>query len=597
MNPSKRSWSPAAATERLSAALADRLATIYAEEPVDRPALLKKLLERTARTAELLGATSSRSDDASPSSLWSERDVLLITYGDQVQAPGRPAMAALDEFLRRYDLQDVLRYVHLLPFYPYSSDDGFSVIDYRRVEPTMGDWPDVERLGENFRLTFDLVLNHCSAKSDWFQRFLASEPPYDEYFVTADPASDLSQVVRPRSLPLLTEFETARGPQHVWTTFSADQVDLNFRSPHVLLEMVDILLGYVERGARMIRLDAIAYLWKENGTSCIHLPQTHAVVKLLRDLVDALPANVLLLSETNVPHRENLSYFGAGDEAHIVYQFSLPPLLLDASLSGDATYLNEWLHGLGQAPENATFLNFTASHDGIGVRPLEGLVPDERIQRLGQAVLARGGRINTRRRPDGSDTPYELNVTYFDALDAEPSLLPDLHVRRFLTTQAIMLALKGLPAVYFQSLVGGRNDYEGLERSGHNRRINRRKFDFASLCGTLDDATTTQHAVFGQYRRMLARRKTLAPLHPDGAQRPIELGSQRLLGVERTSVDGGSRLLLLANFAGEAVEATLPLDLRDSAWQDAFEGSTFGGSKGVPLEPYGFRWLIDDGRR
>lgn len=593
MNESKRGFSPSAATDRLRAALHERLATIYADEPVDRPALLDRLVERTALAAQRLASAATPGDDARSGSLWSERDVLLITYGDQVQTPGRPAMAALDEFLRRYDLQDVLQYVHLLPFYPYSSDDGFSVIDYRQVEPTMGDWPDVERLGESFRLTFDLVLNHCSAKSDWFRRFLASEAPYDEYFVTADPESDLSQVVRPRSLPLLTEFETAKGPRHVWTTFSADQVDLNFRSPHVLLEMVDILLGYVERGARMIRLDAIAYLWKQIGTSCIHLPQTHAVVKLLRDVVDALPVNVLLLSETNVPHRENLSYFGAGDEAHIVYQFSLPPLLLDASLSEDATFLYAWLHGLGQAPENATFLNFTASHDGIGVRPLEGLVPDERIDALGQAVLARGGRINTRRRPDGSDSPYELNITYFDALDAAPSLPPDLHVRRFLTTQAIMVALKGLPAIYFQSLVGGRNDYEGMERSGHNRRINRRKFDFADLCRTLDDRSTTQAAVFSEYRRMLSKRKTLAPLHPDGAQRPIELGSPRLLGVERTSPGGASRLLLLANFSGEAMEATLPVDLREANWTDALDGGSLGASKSVRLEPFGFRWLLD----
>ncbi|HEV7281233.1 MAG TPA: sugar phosphorylase [Pirellulaceae bacterium] len=596
MAESKRTYSPSDAINRLRTSLAERLATIYADEPVDRPALLEKLVERTAQAAERLESAGRPSEDSSPGSLWNERDVLLITYGDQVETLRRPAMAALDEFLRRYDLQEVLRYVHLLPFYPYSSDDGFSVIDYRQVEPTMGDWPDVERLGQNFRLTFDLVLNHCSAKSEWFRRFLASESPYDEYFVTSDPASDLSQVVRPRSLPLLTEFQTTTGPRHVWTTFSADQVDLNFRSPHVLLEMVDILLGYAERGARMIRLDAIAYLWKEVGTSCIHLPQTHAVVKLLRDVVDALPVNVLLLSETNVPHRENLSYFGAGDEAHIVYQFSLPPLLLDASLSGDSTYLYEWLHGVGQAPENATFLNFTASHDGIGVRPLEGLVPDQRIYQLGQAVLARGGRINTRRRPDGSDSPYELNITYFDALDADSSLPPDLHVRRFLTTQAIMLALKGLPAVYFQSLVGGRNDYEGLERSGHNRRINRRKFDLGELCGTLDDSSTTQHAVFSNYRRLLARRNTLAPLHPNGAQRPIDLGSPRLLGVERTSVDGASRLLLLANFEGESAQATLPPELRDGNWSDAFDGSSVGESSSVRLEPYGFRWLIENGR-
>lgn len=582
-----------AAIDRLREALRERLATIYADLPVDRDVLLEAIVDRTVKAVRTLERPPGNRNYEGEESLWSERDVLLITYGDQVQSPGRAALAVLDEFLRRYDLQEDLRYVHLLPFYPYSSDDGFSVIDYRRVEPEMGDWPDVERLGERFRLTFDLVLNHCSARSDWFRRFLANESPYDEYFVTADPSLDLSQVVRPRSLPLLTEFQTARGPRHVWTTFSADQVDLNFRSPQVLVEMVDILLGYVERGARMIRLDAIAYLWKEVGTSCIHLPQTHAVVKLLRDVVDALPVHVLLLSETNVPHRENLSYFGDGDEAHIVYQFSLPPLLLDATLCEDSTYLYAWLHGLAQGPEKTTFLNFTASHDGVGVRPLEGLVPDERIDRLGQAVLARGGRINTRRRPDGSDSPYELNITYFDAVDAMPGLSPELHVRRFMTTQAITLALKGLPAIYFQSLVGGRNDYEGLERSGHNRRINRRKFDLGELCRTLDDRSTRQAAVFENFRALLAKRRTLPALHPDGAQRPVELGSPKLLGVERTSPDGSSRLLLLANFAGEDTDAILPVGLRDVRWTDALDGTPFTGERWLSIPAYGFRWLTE----
>jgi len=210
----------------------------------------------------------------------SERDSLLITYGDQVQEKGRAHLQTLAEFCEIH-LKGVIGGIHILPFYPWSSDDGsddgFSVKDYRAVDPALGDWHNVEQLSEDFRLMFDGVINHMSAQGEWFQKFLQNENPYNEYFITVEGDPDLSNVVRPRALPLLTEFETVAGKRKVWTTFSADQVDLNFANPDVLLEIFDILLMYAQRGAQFIRLDAIAYLWKEIGTSCIHLPQTHAL--------------------------------------------------------------------------------------------------------------------------------------------------------------------------------------------------------------------------------------------------------------------------------------------------------------------------------
>ena len=314
-------------------------------------------------------------------------------------------------------------------------------------------------------------------------------------------------MTRPRSLPLLSEFETSRGRRHVWTTFSADQVDLNFAEPEVLREMTEVLLQYVQQGARIIRLDAIAYLWKQIGTSCIHLPQTHAVVKFLRELLAGTAPDVLLLTETNVPHAENISYFGDGDEAHLVYQFSLPPLVLDAWLNEDARPLVRWLAELAPAPPGATFLNFTASHDGIGVRPLEGLVPVERFLRLADTIRARGGMISTRHGPDGRDLPYELNVTYFDAVTEPGSRDTDLQVRRYLGTQALMLALRGIPAVYFSSLFGAGNDVAGAQQSGQARRINRRKFSSDELNTALERPESREARVLAGYRRLLAVRR------------------------------------------------------------------------------------------
>ena len=321
--------------------------------------------------------TSLRERPSRP--LWDEKTVILITYGDQVRSESDASLEVQRQFLLENRIDEVIDSVHILPFFPYSSDDGFSVIDYRKVNPDVGDWSDVDRFGRSFAMMFDFVVNHCSQQNEWFRRYLRGEAPYTNYFIDVDPGTDLSSVTRPRSLPLLTPFETSRGTKHVWTTFSSDQVDLNFACPDVLIEMLDILLGYVHHGARLIRLDAIGFLWKRVGTSSMHLAETHAVVKLMRELLDDVAPGTILITETNVPHHENVSYFGDGDEAHAVYQFSLAPLLLDAFLSGDATSLNEWLADLQYPGEGMTFFNFTASHDGIGVRPLEGLVPPERV--------------------------------------------------------------------------------------------------------------------------------------------------------------------------------------------------------------------------
>ena len=490
---------------------------------------------------------------------WDERDVVLITYADQLRDSGEAPLATLGRFLVEEGLDDLLRTVHLLPFFPYSSDDGFSVIDYLRVDPNAGDWPDVTRLADYFELMFDLVINHISQHSDWFQDYLAGREPYDRFFVEVDPSLDLSAVVRPRSLPLLTPVETSRGPRHVWTTFSADQIDLNYANPDVLVRMIGVLLEYVRRGARIVRLDAVAFLWKEIGTNCLHLPQTHEVVKLLRDILTAVAPHVVLLTETNVPHDENVSYFGNGDEAQMVYQFSLPPLLLDAFVNGDAGPITEWLRGLDPPLPGTTYFNFTASHDGVGVRPLEGLVSAERFERLCDHVRSRGGLISTRRQEDGSDTPYELNIAYVDALAPDTSDL-DLHARRFLATQAVMLALQGMPAIYFHSLVGSRNDDEGANESGQPRRINRHKYEWDELRSLIHPSTSESPTslpqgddaelasrIYAGYRHLLAERVRQPAFHPDAAQRVIDSANPAILAFQRTSVDGSQHILAAVN--------------------------------------------------
>ncbi len=510
-----------------------------------------------------------------------EQDAILIAYGDHLRQTGQPPLVTLHQFLRTH-LRDVISTVHILPFYPYSSDDGFSVIDYRAVDPVLGAWADVSRMGSDFRLMFDLVLNHVSVSSAWFQAFLRDEAPYRDYFITLDPETDLVLVTRPRTHPLLTPFQTANGTRYVWTTFSADQVDLNFANPAVLLEIVEVLLFYVRQGADLIRLDAIAYLWKIPGTTCIHLSQTHRVVQLLRDVLDAVAPWVQLITETNVPHIENISYFGDGaNEAQMVYQFALPPLAVHALQTGDARVLSGWASTLQTPAPAATFFNFTASHDGIGVRPATGLLSEQDIEQMLDTVQRHGGRISYKSNPDGSQSPYEMNVTYFDALRAPGEPLAK-SIDRFMVSQAIMLSLAGVPGIYLHSILGSENWNEGVQQMGHARAINREKLDVQTVERDLADPASRRAQVFNRYRDLLRLRRSQQAFHPSSPQGILDLHPS-VFAVERTAMDGGSQVLALHNVADQEVSVALP----PGQWRDLQTGLPYNGR----LRPYQVAWL------
>ena len=483
--------------------------------------------------------------------LLSEGDSVLITYADQLREPDTLPLEALTRFCDQY-LSGLVSTIHILPFYPYSSDDGFSVINYHAVNPEFGDWTHISRLSQNFLLMFDAVINHASVQHEWFQAFLRDDPQYQDYFITVEGNPDLSQVVRPRALPLLTTFDTPSGPKQVWTTFSADQVDLNFQNPNVLLEIVDTLLFYVAHGAQWIRLDAIAYLWKEMGTPCIHLPQTHLIIRLLRAVLDVLAPHVLLITETNVPHPDNISYFGSGnDEAQLVYNFALPPLLLHTLHTGNSQVLANWASGLTLPSTTTTFFNFLASHDGIGINPARGILSDAEIEALIQRVVDHGGLVSYKNDGNSAQIPYELNVNYFDALsDPHSQERLETQVDRFMTAQAIMLALVGVPGIYFHSLFGSRGWRAGVERTGRNRTINRQKFDLAAFERELNNEASLRYQVFQRYTQLLQARSQSTAFHPYGKQEILDYG-EAIFAVLRFAPDGNARVLCLHNISDQ----------------------------------------------
>jgi glucosylglycerate phosphorylase len=522
-----------------------------------------------------------------------ERDVLLITYPDQVREPGRAPLATLREVVVDR-LGDVVSGVHLLPIHPWTSDDGFAVADYDRVDPSAGTWADVEAFRPALGLMLDAVVNHVSASHPWAVAWREGDERYAGFVRTADPDDDLSAVVRPRALPLLTPVATAAGTQHVWTTFSPDQHDLDVANPAVLLALTDVLLGYVRHGATMLRLDAIAFLWKEVGTPCIHHPRTHEVVALWRTVVDAVAPGTLIVTETNVPHEENLAYLGDGDDqAHLVYQFPLAPLVLSAFTSGDAGHLLAWARSLQPLAPGTTVLNVLGSHDGIGLRPAQGLLPPAEIARLVDTVRAHGGAVSFRGLADGGVAPYELNSVYLDAL-THPSRPQAEAVDRHVAAHAVLLAMAGVPALYVHALLGSRNWPEGPEATGQPRSINRRKLDRAALEAELDDPGSLRHAVLGRLGARIRARRAEPAFHPAAPQRFPEVAAP-VIAIERHRRDGSAVVVCLQSTAGEPVSVELTDLPADAAGVELCGGpgarTTAQGRLSLVLDPLEVRWL------
>lgn len=517
---------------------------------------------------------------------FTERDIIAITYGDTLSRPGQAPLATLNQFASDH-LADAFSTIHILPFFPYSSDDGFSVIDHVSVDPNLGSWDHIESLGQRFQMIFDFVVNHLSSKSVLFEDYLSEKNGVKDLAIEVDQTADLSRVIRARSHPLLTRFQKHNGViVHLWTTFSADQIDLNFKSIDVLERMVDVMLSYADHGASILRLDAIAYLWKDLATECIHLNQTHAMVRLFRAILDAVAPDIAILTETNVPHRENVSYFGNGlNEAQMVYNFTLPPLLLATFLSGDSTHLSKWAKTLQLKSKSTTFVNFTASHDGIGVRPLEGILPDIVIASMAQAIKALGGRVSYRKTADGREVPYELNSTYLDAILGD---LSSDNTQRFLASQAIQYALPGVPATYIHSLLGSRNWVHGVELTQRARTINREKIDADQTIRELHDPESFRSRVFTPYIHLIKVRRSQEAFHPNAECEILEI-DPRIFAIRRCSEN--QNILALTNISSQAISISrskLPLN---GFSFDLLSGRQIDLSP-LCLEPYEYLWLI-----
>ncbi len=514
----------------------------------------------------------------------SEKEVVLITYGDQVSKSGERSLQSLQNFMQNA-VGDAINSIHILPFYPYSSDDGFSVIDYYQVDPQLGQWSDIAQLQQSHHLMFDAVINHISQESDRFKGFLAGEEKYAHYFIEEDPQKDFSKVVRPRVHPLLHDFVDAHGRiRYLWTTFSRDQLDLNFKNPKVLLHILDLLLFYASHGAQLLRLDAIGFMWKEDDSTCMHLPQTHHLIKLMRSVLASVFPDTIFITETNVPHLENISYFGNGyDEAQLVYNFTLPPLLAFSILTGNAKKFNTWACALDLPSAEVCFFNFTASHDGIGVRPVQGILDTAEVQVLLDAATANEGLVSYKTNSDGSQSPYEINCNYFSLLKGVEKE-EKIAIKRMILSQAILLAFPGIPAIYFHSLVGSQNDVAGVARTGIKRSINREKLDYDQLLSELQMPGMPRAIIFQSLKKLLQIRNAHPCFHPFANFTFPDFG-ESLIAIKRYDQDQQQELLLLFNISSQSQKCILP----NSAYFDLLQNQNVEAA--LELAPYDFVWL------
>jgi len=571
-------------TQPLKAKLVSMLEVVYPE--LDCDFLAEQLLTT-------MGLEPNQAPPPAHQNNWDESDVVLITYADTVQRADEKPLQTLHRFLGDC-LSESVSSVHILPFFPYSSDDGFSVMDYLAVNESHGNWEDIERIARDYKLMADLVINHMSARSRWFENFRKRIDPGKDYFFEGNPRDDLSAVVRPRTSPLLNPVQTDDGERYVWCTFSEDQVDLNFANPKVLIEFAAIIRCYLERGVILFRFDAVAFLWKEPGTPCIHLQQTHELIKILRLLIEHHSQDAVVITETNVPNRENLTYFGNANEAHVIYNFSLPPLLINTLVTGDCKHLKTWLMSMPPAQMGTTYLNFIASHDGVGMRPTDGLLTEEEKQRLINTMDSFGGKVSYRRTPDGRDQPYEINIALYDALQGTAESGRDhWQLQRFVCAHTVMLALEGIPAFYIHSLLATENDLERVEHTGRLRSINRSQWQLDDLEQKLGAPLSHHSKAFQELKRLIAIRRKQPAFHPNATQFTLHLGLQ-LFGFWRQSMRRDQSVFCIHNISNEVQQVALS-DINligTDHWQDLISGMTIDDLSGsITLKPYQSVWL------
>ncbi len=556
----------------------------------------EKTLEYSKKINRLINHYKKLEVKTETKDLWSESSILLITYADSIsKGISGKSLNNFGKFYKNY-LKKFINCIHFLPFFPSSGDGGFSVKNHFEVDETYGTWDDIKELSKNANIMTDLVLNHASSEGQWYKNFLKEKRPGKNYFYIVDKDYDSSKVVRPRDHNLLSEIKFLNEKKFLWCTFSYDQIDLNFKNPEVLLEFINLILTFASYGIKIFRLDAVAFIWKKSGTTCLNLTQTHEIIKLLRDIVDQLEKGIIIVTETNLPKQENLSYFGKNDEAHWVYNFPLPPLIINTFLFEDSSALTKWSMKMPPAQIGNAYLNFISSHDGIGMRPAEGVLTDKEIKKMLQRLKKNGSQFSMRKLSNGEEKVYEANISLFDALKfTESDEKGKFDLKRFIAAHCIILAIEGVPAFYFNSLFATKNDEKAFASSGIKRNLNRYKWDYSSLISLLNDKDSIEHNSYDAFKYLISIRKVQPAFHPNATQFTLNL-DKNIFSVWRQSRDRKQSIFALTNVSSKTVKLNSnQINLiDDEQWFDLLcPNEKITDGQFIKLNPYQTVWITN----
>ena len=555
-----------------------------------------KTLEYSKKINRLINYNKKSEFKNKTEDAWSEDTILLITYADSInKGISGKSLDDFGTFYKKY-LKKFINSIHFLPFFPSSGDGGFSVKNHFEVDKTYGTWEDIKNLSKNANIMTDLVLNHASSEGQWYKNFLKEKRPGKNYFYIVDKDYDCSKVVRPRDHNLLSEIKFLNEKKFLWCTFSHDQIDLNFKNPEVLLEFINLILTFASYGIKIFRLDAVAFIWKKSGTTCLNLTQTHEIIKLLRDIVDQLEKDIIIVTETNLPKQENLSYFGKNDAAHWVYNFPLPPLIINTFLFEDSSALTKWSMKMPPAQIGNAYLNFISSHDGIGMRPAEGVLTDKEIKKMLQRLKKNGSQFSMRKLSNGEEKVYEANISLFDALkftDSDKKGKFDL--KRFVAAHCIILAIEGVPAFYFNSLFATKNDEKAFASSGIKRNLNRYKWDYSSLISLLNEKDSIEYNSYDAFKNLISIRKVQPAFHPNATQFTLNL-DKNIFSVWRQSRDRKQSIFALTNVSSKNVKLNSnQINLiDDEQWFDLLSpNEKITDGQFIKLNPYQTVWITN----
>ena len=406
--------------------------------------------------------------------------VQLITYPDLLGG----SLHDLREILRSH-FQDIFCGVHILPPYPSSGDRGFAPLTYFEIDPRLGTWEDVRDIGATFDVLVDLMVNHISRQSPYFQDFIQNgrESKYAGLFITLDkiwpgsvpnPADVAKIFLRRPEHPFSDILIQSNGQvERVWSTFGtrdwSEQMDLDVHDPTTRYLFREILAHLSHNGVKMVRLDAIAFVIKKPGTTCFFVePEIYAFIDWIE--TEARVVGIELLPEVHADFPIQLKL---AEHGHWVYNFALPLLVLHTLLDKDSTALKEHLRVCPR--RQITMLD---CHDGIPVQPdLDGILGVDEAQKVVADCLARGANLNRiysvahRLRPDFD--AHQINITYYSALNADDAA--------YLAARAIQFFTPGIPQVYYVGLLAGENDPSAVLQTGENRAINRHNYTTAEV--------------------------------------------------------------------------------------------------------------------